>query len=428
MLVASVFPPEPLSSGFTSHALAQALAGRGHKVTVLANYPNRPNGRTFPGYRRSLFPHRERQNGIEVVRCFSTISRSSTLLSRLAENLSFGLSAGCALAMATRPDVIYINAWPLFAASIVSFIAWARGIPIVQSIQDVYPESLVSLGRLDRGASITKWLMGLDAAIGRISSAVVVISEAVEEIYLHSRGIPRDQVHRIPNWRPVEHQPSLEAVQRQRRSWGVAPGDFLLVFAGNVAEACGIENVISAVSGLSSPMRLRMVVAGAGSALTRCRNLASRICSERVTFSGSFAPKETLSILGAGDLLILPTQGDQSLVSMPSKLISYMMAGRPILAVAHPRSDLARAVIASGCGWVIAPGDPALLARELEGIVAVERTELIRKGQLGREYALANYATEACLPRLVAVVEEAAARTVLESRGREDEGVALRRE
>lgn len=407
VLVSCVFPPEPLTSASTSHSLAWELTRRGHDVTVITSYPSRPGGQVLSGFRRHLFGHLERENGIEIVRCFSTTSRNSTLLSRLAENLSFGFCAGLAVARVRRPDVIYANTWPIFAAGIASWIARVRQVPIVLSIQDVYPESLISLKKLNPGTRLARLLRWLDARIARIASAVVVISESAEVIYSHDREIPQERIHLIANWRTMENQAPVGIARQQRKLWGIQTDAFLVVFAGNVAAACGIESVIGTVSGLGEDSLVRLVIAGSGSALERCRSIARQHKSGSVKFSGPFLANETLAILSAGDILILPTQGDQSLVCMPSKLISYMMSGRPVLAVARLDSDLARVVNEAGCGWVVEPGESEELVRQLGIIVAMERSELTRMGLLGRQYALTHFSTEACLPKLVAVIENA---------------------
>jgi glycosyltransferase involved in cell wall biosynthesis len=278
----------------------------------------------------------------------------------------------------------------------------------VLSIQDVYPESLIALKKLNPSTIVAGLLRWLDSRIAQIASAVVVISASVKAIYSLDRKIPQEKIHLIPNWRTMENQASVEVARQQRKLWGIHADDFLVVFAGNVAAACGIERVIGAVSGLGDNTLVRLVIAGSGSALEACRNVARQHKSRNVIFSGPFLANETLAILSAGDILILPTQGDQSLVCMPSKLISYMMSGRPVLAVARLDSDLARVVNEAGCGWVVEPGESEELVRQLEIIVAMERSKLTRMGLLGRQYALTHFSTEACLPKLVAVIENAA--------------------
>jgi len=405
VLISGVYPPEPVTSASTSYSLAAGLAQRGHDVTVIASFPNRPGGRVFPGFRRRLLPQREMDDGIEVVRCYSTISRISTLLSRLAQNVSFGISSGLAFSSVRRPDAIYANTWPLFAAGIASCVARIRHVPLVLSIQDVYPESLIAFKKLRVGACSSRLLRWLDAAIARTAAAVVVISRGAEDIYLNDRGVEPAKIHRIPNWREIEDRPAPESGARQRTIWGIGADVFLIVFAGSVVAACGIESVIRAVSELGEESSAGLVIAGSGSALENCRSIAAMDQRQRVKFTGPFPVQDTLSILSAADVLILPTQGDQSLVAMPSKLISYMMSARPVLAIARLESDLAAVVKDSGCGWVIPPEDSAALEEQLTLIATLGRPELARIGASGREYALAHFSTEACLPRLVGVIE-----------------------
>jgi colanic acid biosynthesis glycosyl transferase WcaI len=312
------------------------------------------------------------------------------------------------MALARRPDAIYANTWPIFAGGIAAWVAKFRRIPIVLSIQDIYPESLVALKKIGPETWVAQLLTRLDASIARIASAVVVISEGAGEIYSRDRGIAQEKIHRIANWLAREDQPTLEMAQGQRNRWGIGTDAFLIVFAGNVAAACGMESVISVVSRLTEESLARLLIAGSGSASENCRRIADRHKSRRVEFSGPFLATEALAILSAADILILPTQGDQSLACMPSKLISYMMSGRPVLALAHPKSDLARVVKESGCGWVVEAENSEALERLLGTIAALERSELTRMGSLGREYALTHFSTEACLPKLVAVIEDAA--------------------
>jgi putative colanic acid biosynthesis glycosyltransferase WcaI len=405
LVVSCVFPPEPVTSASTSHALACELARQGNTVTVITSYPSRPGGQLFSGFRRHFLERNHAGNNFEIIRCFSTISRTATLLSRLAENLSFGFCSGFAMARMPRPDVIYANTWPIFAVGIAALVAKARRIPIVISVQDIYPESLISLKKIKPGGPVARMLKSFDTCIARAASALVVISERAEHIYSRERGIPHKQIHCIANWRPKRERPTVEMARQQRDIWRVKADTFLIVFAGSVVPACGLEVVIHAVSRLKDGPLAHLMIAGSGSDLDSCKRMVEQLQTGNVEFGGSFLEEQTFEILAAASILILPTQGDQSLVSMPSKLISYMMSGRPIVALACPESDLARVVNTSGCGWTVAPGDVDGLAQLIRTILPLESSELARRGSLGREYALAHFSTEACLPRLITVME-----------------------
>jgi glycosyltransferase involved in cell wall biosynthesis len=108
------------------------------------------------------------------------------------------------------------------------------------------------------------------------------------------------------------------------------------------------------------------------------------------------------------DLLLLPTKAEQSLLSIPSKLISYFLSARPIVAAVLPASDTAMAVRDNGAGWVVEPESVEAMEEAILAASAMPGETLDRMGLAGRTYALQNLTREANLPRVVQVVEHAA--------------------
>jgi len=407
-VISPVFFPEPIVSAQTSAQIAEELAARGDDVTVVTAFPNRPAGKLYPGYRRTLYRREHSKAGYDILRCFSVISSESRLLSRLAENISSGLTSGWWFLWPKRPDVIYANTWPLFAAGILALIARWRRVPLVISIQDVYPESLVSQGRLAPRSPFTGLLRRIDRAIAQSSRGVIVISERFAQIYRNDRQVPAQNVHVVPNWADEQQIVPDEGGAALRAEVGIGEKEFLLVYGGNVGAAADVEGVIQALGRLPDALRPHLLIAGAGSRLADCRILAEAIAPGNVTFYTPWPAEKTSPVYAAADVLMLPTQGTQSLVSVPSKLIAYMLSARPIIAQAVSGSDLANMIQEAGCGWIVEPGQPDLLADTIREVMCLPPGELRQRGQAGRMYALQRLTRAACLPRVIAILEEAA--------------------
>jgi len=408
LIVSCVFPPEPVVSSQTSADIVHGLIERGAQVSVIAPFPNRPAGKLYAGYSRRLY-QQDRFVSFKLLRCFSTLSSTSRLLSRLLENLSFGLTGGVATLFAPRPDVIYSNTWPIFATGILYAISRLRRIPIVISIQDVYPESIVSQGRLSSSNLLKRLLRWMDTRIARGCRAVIVISESFEKIYRDERGVNPARLHVVPNW--IDSQsifPSEPLSNTFRVRYDIPEHAFLCVYGGNVGMAAGVETIIESFRHLADLDNLYLLIAGEGSNLAVCRELAQKTSNARILFHSPWRKDETAIVLGAADLLILPTRGLQSLASVPSKLISYMLAGRPVLALASAGSDLAATIERVGCGWVVEPDQPFLTAEQIRAVAMLEVAERHRRGKAGQSYAQQNLTGAACLPRILAILEEAA--------------------
>jgi colanic acid biosynthesis glycosyl transferase WcaI len=199
-LISCVFPPEPNISAQTSHLIAAQLSKEGHRVLVITSFPSRPLGTIFPGYRRRLFSSERVHEGVSILRCFSFFSPRSTLVSRFLENISFGLTSGLALFFSPRPDILYMNTWPIFAGGIIRLIAGWKHLPLITHIKDLYPESLASQGRVKEGGLLYTITMQLDGWIARGCNAVIVISEYFARRYDEFRHVDPIKIHVIYDW------------------------------------------------------------------------------------------------------------------------------------------------------------------------------------------------------------------------------------
>ncbi len=401
LIVSAVFPPEPVVTAQTSFQIADELFHQGHEVTVLAPFPSRPDGELFKGYRRSLY--RRESMGFAVIRCFSFLSKKSTVGSRMLENIGFAITSSVRVMLAPRPDILYMNSWAIFGAGLVSIAASIRGIPVAMSIQDIYPESLSEQKKIAPGSPLYRILRRLDTKIAHSAKALIVISERFRETYAVDREVPAERIHVVQNWgETASVEVDARGAYALRQKYCIPDRAILAVYGGNIGAAAGVETVIEAFEYLWNDENIYLLIAGSGSSLRACQQLVDKKgLHDRVFFYTPWPKAQTGMVLGAGDILLLPTQGEQSLVSVPSKLISYMLAGRPVLAMVLKNSDTAELIAGAKAGWVIPPDDPAGVAAALKTIAAIPPEELRASGARALDYALRHLTREANLPKMI---------------------------
>ena len=408
VLVSSVFPPEHTFSSQTNAQTAEELVRRGHSVHVYAPFPSHPKGRLFDGYKRTLYSTSIVDAGYTLTHCFGTFSRSSTLMSRFAWNLSFGITSGARILFGKRPDVIFSSTWPIFATGILAMVARVRRVPLVLRVQDIYPESLDSQRRVTRRNWAYRLLRQFDQMIAHSSQQILVISRAFQKVYENDRGVPAEKVHVIPNWGNDEMvDTDRTAALAFRRKLGIPENTFVAVYAGNVGVASNAELLVEALAKLKDQPHIYLVIAGEGAQLCACRDEAERQDLDRVVIHTPWRTEETGPVIKMADVLLLPTKGRQSLNSIPSKLITYLLSGRPVIAAVLPESDTAAAILESGAGWVVNPDSAELMAEAILAASKQSAESLNRMGSTGREYALESYTREANLSRVVEIVEQA---------------------
>jgi len=247
----------------------------------------------------------------------------------------------------------------------------------------------------------------VDSWIAHTSRAIIVISDRFAGLYRQQRGVAPERVHVVPNWADDRALPVMSGGDEIRAEMDIPREACLLVYGGNVGVAAGVEGIIHVFANWpTDEPRPYFLIAGAGPCVDSCRLAAAQIEGDLVRFYTPWPAEKTGAVYEAADILILPTQGQQSLVSVPSKLIYYMLAGRPVIAQAVPGSDLAQTIEKAGCGWVIEPNDSEALATMIRKAMALPAHKRFELGNAGRLYALHHLTRSVCLPRVVSLLEQ----------------------
>jgi colanic acid biosynthesis glycosyl transferase WcaI len=377
-------------------------------VVVVTSFASRAYGRSERIKNRLLFRRETHPLGYKIIRCFSFVSRHSRILSRFCENISFGLTSGVYVLFARRPNLIYSNTWPILATGILFLVSALRKIRVVASVQDVYPESMISQKKIGADKILVRIMRWIDGKIARSSYILIVISDAFKKIYVETRQVVPEKIRVIPNWVAAESViPDSIAGAQLRNSFGISIRDFMMVYGGNIGEAAGVETLIRALHHLGDFEKVHLLIAGEGSSLEHCKELANSFGCKRITFISPWHETDKSAVLSAADLLMLPTKGKQSRYSMPSKMITYLLAARPIIALAFEDTDTAKEIKESNCGWIVNPDDPLALAEKIACLMNMDPPELKAYGKRGRNYALGRFVRDVCAPKVADILEQA---------------------
>lgn len=363
--VCSVFPPEPEPSGAMAWELARQLSRDGHGVSMLVPFPSRPGGVLYAGYRRAC-PRVETREGVRIVRCPNwLLGPKRRSRDRILENLTFGISTAVAALAQTRPDVMVLETWPLLAVQLDTWTARARGVPVLYYVKDVYPEAAENAGIIERNSWLARRLRRWDRRLCLGSSRVVAISPAMRDLLAASRGIPRERIAVVPDWIDQDEIRPLPRDSRWRREMGIPGSTFLALFAGNLGLVSGADLLIEAATALRDRHDLLIQFVGDGLLRSRMVEEARRRGLANVRFL-PFQPRERLpELLSSADAFLLTMREGCSGASVPSKLVSYMAAGRPVVCAAPPSHEVSAAVRAARAGFVLSPEDAAGIAGAL---------------------------------------------------------------
>jgi colanic acid biosynthesis glycosyl transferase WcaI len=357
LLVGLNYAPEVVGIGPYTTELAEHFAATGHKVSVLTSFPYYPHWRIDPSYRRKGPFVVETINRVRVVRSPILLPGAGhSTLRRILFDSSSAMTSLMASAGIGAVDIVICVSPPLQLGVTAWLIARSRGARLVLHLQDLVPDAALSVGMMGEGRAV-RLARRLEHFAYSRADLITVISEGFSD-NLIDKGVPTEKLRLVPNWVDTSKF-NAAADPAVRAALGAQNGETLVLHTGNMGAKQGLETVIDAAADLAHD-NIVLALVGDGNHRKPLEARASRLGLTNLKFLP--LQDDLPATLAAADVLVL-SQRKRVLDSVaPSKLLSYMASGKPIIAAASELSEAARLVRAAGCGVVVPPEEPTALA------------------------------------------------------------------
>lgn len=385
----------PDSTGIAPYTtdMCETLAANGASVHAVVGVPHYPRWTVDPSYRSGL-QHQETRNGVRITRVRHFVPGSQDVVRRGLYELTFGAGA-VAASSRDQPDLVLGVTPNLAGAAAAANLARRRSVPLGIIVQD-----LVGLGArqsgIRGGGLAADRIARLESSVLRRADRLAVITEAFVQP-LVERGAPPDRMHLLPNY--VHVRPATTSRDAARRMLGWPAHRTIAVHAGNMGLKQGLHSVVEAAR-LAEMRRSDVLfhLVGDGSMRRSLEQQAAGIGAIR--FIDPLSHEDFPLALAAADCLLINERPSVADMSMPSKLTSYLAAGRPVIAATTSTSASAQELGRSGAGILAPPGDPAALLDAIERVTR-DPDMADRLGGLGRDHARRHLSRDAAGARLV---------------------------
>lgn len=346
---------------------------------------------------------------VQPVAMPGTFARYSPLR-RLAQEFAYGLTAGLRLRR-VRPDVVVLCNIPLLAHFVCLLICRVSSVPTVFWQQDVYSHAIATAAerRLGpAGAFVGRVARALEATIAQRSRSVVAIAESFVPV-LTAWKVGADRITVIPNWAPLEELP----LRNKDNDWAQAhdlQSREVVLYAGTL----GLKHDPSLLARIAEFLdderpEARLVVISEGRGRDYLEEWDRRAGSSTLRLL-DYQPYECLpDVLGAADVLVAILEADASRYSVPSKVLSYLCAGRPLLALLPGDNEAAETIRRSGSGLVVDPSTPDAAIDALRTILDDPASQ-VEFGGAARAFAERTFAIDEVAGRFERVMRSAVLR------------------
>jgi len=357
LLFTAYFPPDTGSASHLFYELGTALVKRDHAVTVITGMPGYHAQGPLDRYRGKIWL-REQVNGMEVIRVATPQLPRRLMIGRALWQFS-GAAAFVLAGLRVPPqDVALIYSPPLP----LGLTAWAlrqlRGIPFVLNVQDLFPRSIIDLGLL-RNRWIIRAFEAIERFVYRQADAITVHSEGNRQ-HVIGKGAVATKVVVIPNWVDTDFIHPDDRMNGFRVEHGI--GDvFVVSFAGVLGYSQDLDVILEAAALARNEREILWLIVGDGVEKERLEAKAREMMLSNVRFLPMQPRERYPSVLHASDICLTTLRAQVTSPVVPSKILSVMAAGRPLVASLPLDGDAPKLIEAARCGFTLPPEDPHAL-------------------------------------------------------------------
>lgn len=349
-LLTDHYRPEQTSGARLMSELVDGLREAGHRVGVVTA--------------RRRGAARER----DVERVPLLFGRNKRIFTRLISELLFSLWAVLRMLAARRHyDHLLVLGSPPFLPLLAGPAAKLSGLPFSVILMDVYPDMAVRLGRLREGTPICRiWRSWLAAVLERARGVLVVGSCMKRHVEAMSNGIRATVVQ---NW--VDGTRVVPLADRDNeflREHPTLAGKFVVQYAGNIGLAQDFTAILDAAEDMRDDPDTVFVFIGDGALRADLERDVGRRQLANVLILPGETPERQSHFIGAASVCLITLRPGVEGLAVPSKFYPIVAAGKPVVALLEPESEVGEAVETHGLGVVLDHGRTGELSRTLRDL------------------------------------------------------------
>ncbi len=345
LLTHRFFYPDFPIYGYILEDMRKLFKENGFKVDVLSSQPSYKN--KYKGKKEKIITKQE--DGSTIYR-LPVFKLKNTRLEKLLNYFWFPFITFWFLVFSHRYDVVTMATTPpvLYSFS-VALVSKIRRRKLIYHMMDIHPE----IGRLSgefKNKFIFNILQWMDIFTCKTASRIVVLSSDMKTILLKRDEGLADKIEVINNYDVSSGEMSKNQFFTENT------GKKRIVFTGNIGRYQNLESFVLALKEHGCLENFELVFVGEGTALAKLKQLAGSV-SGCVRFVPHQPVAVARKIVSEADMGIVSLQNDVIQYAYPSKTMTYLAEGTPILLCVDSDSEISSFIQSENIGISLAPSD-----------------------------------------------------------------------
>ena len=292
-----------------------------------------------------------------------------------------------------RFDLILYSTPPITLCKAIRYVKRRDGAKTYLLLKDIFPQNAVDLGMLSKEgikAPLYWYFRHKEKRLYSISDRIGCMSQAnVNYVLEHNPEIDSEKVEVCPNCiEPIDRRVDEKQKNLIRRKYGIPLEKKVFVYGGNLGKPQGIPFVVECLKELINNRNLFFLIVGDGTDYSILERFFEGANPENMKLMKSLPKEEYDRMIAACDVGVIFLDHRFSIPNFPSRLLSYMQAGLPILACTDSSTDIGQVIMNGGFGWWCKSDYSANFVKTVQRIM---KKDFRPFSDSGYQYLLGNY-------------------------------------
>lgn len=317
------FPPEIGAAQARAYDMSMNLVEEGCDVTVVTAFPNHISSKKLVQSSKHL--------GLNVIRSYVVQDTKKSTIRRMLNYVSFMTTSIIAGLFAKKPDVVFATTPQLFVGLSGYVLSKLKRAKFVIEVRDLWVDFAEVLNQINN-KKLLAMARKLEWFLFKQADHIIVVTHGYKR-YLVEKGISESKIDVITNGvNPTEMGLLVPEEGMKIRSEYGLEDQFLILYAGNMGIAQGLQTVLEAAHKLKSVASITFVLIGEGAEKERLQTYKKEKDLHNVMILDSRAKQELNGFYAAADLCLVILKNHPLFdITIPSKLFDCLAMNKPIL-------------------------------------------------------------------------------------------------
>ncbi len=289
-------------------------------------------------------------------------------------------------------DIVLYSTPPITLAGVVKYIKKRDNAKTYLLLKDIFPQNAVDIGMMSENglkSIIYKVFRRKEKQLYKLSDYIGCMSQAnVDYIVRHNPQISSEKVHISPNSIEVKEKPINVNKEEIRRKYGIPLDKTVFIYGGNLGKPQDIPFIIECLKANEKYDDRFFVICGTGTEYPKLKKYVDESAPKNVLVISGLPKDEYESFVCCCDVGLIFLDHRFTIPNFPSRLLSYMQNGIPVLACTDPNTDIGKVITEGNFGWWCESDMPEHFTKTVE--IAI-KSDLKKFGENSFEYLKNNY-------------------------------------